>query len=65
MENKCGRCGGELIPGRLMTGRSLVGFTPLGDEKKLKPRYAKVFCDVCACCGSVENLRVEAPEALR
>ncbi len=65
MENKCSKCGGELITGRLMTGAHLVGFTPLTDEKKWNPRYAAVLCDTCTVCGTVENLRVEKPETLK
>ena len=65
MENKCTKCGGELMAGRLTTGIHLLGFTPLEDEKKFRPRSAKVFCDVCLSCGSVENIRVENPETLK
>ena len=65
MENKCSKCGGTLIAGRLMTGAYLVGFTPLADEKKWKPRYTKVFCDACTQCGSIENIRVENPDGLK
>ena len=38
---------------------SRVGFTPLADEKKLKPRYLRVICDTCVDCGCIENIRVE------
>lgn len=65
MDNKCGKCGGELVTGRLMTGAHLIGFTPLSDEKKLKPRYARVICNTCTQCGSISNLRVEKPEILK
>jgi len=65
MENKCSKCGGELVTGRLMTGAHFIGFTPLADEKKLKPRYARVFCDTCVQCGSVENIHVENAEILK
>ena len=65
MENKCSKCGGELITGRLMTGAHFIRFTPLADEKKLKPRYAKVICDTYVNCGSIENIRVEKAETLK
>lgn len=65
MENKCTKCGGELVTGRLMTGAHLIGFTPLEDEKRLKPRYARVTCDTCVQCGNIDNIRVEKPESLK
>ncbi|MBE6665343.1 MAG: hypothetical protein E7603_03845 [Ruminococcaceae bacterium] len=65
MENKCSKCGGELVTGRLMTGAHFIGFTPLADEKKMKPRYARVFCDTCIQCGNVENIRVENADSLK
>lgn len=65
MENKCSKCGAELIGGYLKAGTWLVEFLPQGDEKKLKPRHAKVLCDTCTACGNIENIRVEKPEALK
>jgi hypothetical protein len=65
MENKCSKCGGKMVTGRFTTGAFLVGFTPLEDEKKLKPRHLKVFCDACVECGSIENIRAEKPETLK
>ncbi|MBQ7012593.1 MAG: hypothetical protein IJN11_01580 [Oscillospiraceae bacterium] len=65
MDNKCSKCGGELITGRLMTGTHFVGFTPLADEKKFKPRYVGLICDTCVQCGSVENIRVEKVDKLK
>lgn len=59
------KCGGKLITGRLMTGAHLIGFTPLTDEKKFKPRYLRVLCDTCVECGSIENIRVENTESLK
>ena len=64
MDRTCGICGGELVSGRLMTGAHLVGFTPLGEEKKFRPKYVHVVCDACRRCGSITNLRAERPEAL-
>ena len=54
-----------MVTGRFTTGAFLVGFTPLEDEKKLKPRHLKVFCDACVECGSIENIRAEKPETLK
>jgi len=53
------------MEGRLTTGRYFLGFTPLGDEKKLRPRYVKVFCDACVQCGNVQNIRVENADRLK
>ena len=53
MENKCGKCGGELVTGNLIAGTWLVEFIPLCDEKKLKRRRLKVVCDF-----SLSNLKL-------
>lgn len=50
MDNKCSKCGGELISSRLSTGAHLLGVTPVEDTKKLKPRYSSVLCDTCSKC---------------
>lgn len=65
MDNICSKCGGELVAGRFMTGAHLVGFMPLGEEKKFRPKYTHVICDACVQCGSITNIRVESPEKLR
>lgn len=65
MENRCEKCGGELISGYLRAGTWLVEFIPQGDEKKLKPRHTKLLCDTCTVCGNIENIRVEKPEELK
>ena len=65
MENKCSKCGGELVTGHLIAGTWLVEFIPLCDEKKLKRRHLKVICDTCVECGNIENTRVEKSETLK
>lgn len=65
MQNKCSKCGGELISGYLRAGTWLVEFILQGDEKKLKSRHAKVICDTCTVCGNIENIRAEKPENLK
>lgn len=65
MENKCSKCGGELIGGYLKEGSWSIEFIPQGDEKKFKPRRARVLCDTCIKCGNIENIRVENPEKLK
>ncbi|MCQ2211727.1 MAG: hypothetical protein MJZ34_15705 [Paludibacteraceae bacterium] len=65
MDNKCSKCGGELISSRLSTGAHLLGVTPVEDTKKLKPRYSSVLCDTCSKCGNIENIRAEEPEKLQ
>ena len=65
VDNKCSKCGGELISGRFSTGAHLLGVTPIEDAKKIKPRYSSALCDVCAKCGNIENIRAEEPEKLK
>lgn len=65
MENKCSKCGEELIPGYLWAGTWNVEFTPQCDEKKFKRRHLKVLCDTCVECGNIENIRVEKAEKLK
>lgn len=65
MENKCSKCGGELVTGRLMSGTWNAEFTPLCDEKKFRRRHTIVICDACVECGNIENIRVEKPEILK
>ena len=43
MENKCTKCGGELMAGRLTTGRYFLGFTPLEDEKSSDQDMQRFF----------------------
>lgn len=64
MDNKCSKCGGELISTRLSTGTHLLGVTPVEDAKKLKPRYSNVLCDTCSKCGNIENIRAAEPEKI-
>ncbi len=64
MENRCKKCGGKLIEGYL-TGAHILGFTPLEDENRLRPRYAKAVCEACVECGNIVNIRIEKPEKLR
>lgn len=65
MDNKCSKCGGALINSRLSTGAHFLGIIPIEDEKKFKPRYTNVLCDVCIECGNIENIHAENPIQLR
>lgn len=65
MGNKCSKCGGKLITGRLIAGTWNIEFFPLDEEKKLIKKHLKVLCDTCIECGNVENIRVEKPEILK
>ena len=65
MENKCSKCGGELITGNLATGAHGLGFIPAEDMKKFKPRYSGIICEACVQCGNVENIRVQEPEKIK
>jgi hypothetical protein len=46
MNNKCEKCGGELIKG-LMAGMHGVFFYPDGEINKLKPKRSPVICYCC------------------
>ncbi len=67
MDQKCSKCGGELIEGALLEGLSFhsVILTPMEELTKIKKRKTGVICDACTQCGSIENLRVEDPSILR
>ena len=65
MENKCGKCGGDLAGRQGKPGLGVGEFIPLCDEKKLKRRRLKVICDTCVECGNIENICVENPETLK
>ena len=65
MNNKCTKCGGDMIGTRLTTGAHMLGVTPIEDAKKFKPRYSNVICDTCIQCGNIENIRAEEPEKLK
>ena len=65
MDNRCSKCGGELISSRLSTGAHLLGVIPVEDAKKLKSRYSSVLCDTCSKCGNIENIRAKEPEKLQ
>ncbi len=56
MENKCIKCGGELIEG-VMAGMHGVFFYPNGEINRLKPKRSKVICDCCKECGTIQNIR--------
>ena len=70
MENRCTKCGGELISGTLRSRANLYPscFTPLEDLNRISARNLDVLCDLCTRCalrrqrtdsGGIENLRVE------
>ena len=67
MENRCTKCGGELISGTLRSRANLFPscFTPLEDLNRISARNLDVLCDLCTRCGSIENLRVEELGKLR
>lgn len=65
METKCSKCGGQTVTGYLISGARLIGFIPQCDEKKFKRRHAKVLCDTCVECGSIENIRAQEPGKLK
>ena len=63
MENKCSKCGGELIEGSL-AGRYVVAFYPKGEEKKIRPKCSKTICSCCKVCGLIQNIRAVELEKL-
>ena len=63
MDNKCKKCGGELIEGSL-AGRYVASFYPKGEEKKIRPKSIKTIGSCCKVCGLIQNLRVVEPEKL-
>ena len=67
MDQKCSKCGGELIEGALLEDLSFhsVILTPMEELAKIKKRKTGVICDACTQCGNIENLRVENPSILR
>ena len=67
MAKKYSKCGGEMITGSLIVNLSFhpVILTPTEDINKISKRKTSVICDTCTQCGSIENMRVEDPEALR
>ena len=63
MENKCEKCGGELINGQ-MAGMHGMFFYPEGEIKKLKPKRSSVICYCCKSCGLVQKFTVKEIEKL-
>lgn len=63
--NRCSKCGGELISSCLSTGANLLIVVPIDDMRSFRPRYSKVLCDTCVQCGNIENIRAEESEKLR
>ena len=57
MNEKCYKCGGELIEGTL-AGRYVASFYPKGEEKKIVKKGSKTICDCCKVCGLIQNIRV-------
>ena len=64
MDNKCEKCGGELVEGKL-GGMYLTCFYPKGEEKKVIPQKAsKMACSCCKACGLIQNIRAIELEKL-
>lgn len=63
MDNKCVKCGGELVEGSLASAH-LICFYPKGEERKLRPKAVKTVCSCCKVCGLIQNIRVVNPEKL-
>ncbi len=65
MENKCIKCGGELINGTL-AGMYGLSFYTKGEFKKFRPKkMSKVVCDCCKECGAIQNIRATEVEKLK
>lgn len=56
MDNKCEKCGGELIEGQV-AGMHGMFFYPKGEISKLKPKRSSVVCFCCKSCGMIQKLR--------
>ncbi len=57
MGNKCEKCGGELIEGK-MAGMHGIQFYPEGEfEKVVNPKRSAVVCHCCKNCGLIQNFR--------
>lgn len=56
MNNKCEKCGGELIEGTL-AGMYVASFYPKGEEKKVIRKSSKTVCSCCKVCGLIQNIR--------
>ena len=63
MDNKCEKCGGELMEGSLASAY-VMSFYPKGEERKFRPKTVKTVCSCCKVCGLVQNIRVVDPKKL-
>ena len=54
MDNKCEKCGGELIEGSLASAY-YIHFYPKGEDKKLfTKKHSKTVCYCCKACGLIQ-----------
>ena len=58
MDNKCVKCGGELIEG-VLAGRFVMYFYPKDEEKKLIGKKSRTVCSCCKVCGLISVRAVE------
>ncbi|MBE5873068.1 MAG: hypothetical protein E7287_01535 [Lachnospiraceae bacterium] len=56
MEERCEKCGGELIEGK-MAGMNGIAFYPKGELGKMKPKRSSVTCFCCINCGLIQLIR--------
>lgn len=56
MDNKCEKCGGELVEGSL-AGNYVTRFYPKNGEKKLFRKSSRIVCSCCKVCGLIQNIR--------
>jgi len=64
MNDKCEKCGGELIDRKINSMQGIF-FYPVGEETKFKPKRSAIICRCCVECGHIQELHVEKPEQLR
>ncbi|MDO4863950.1 MAG: PF20097 family protein [Ruminococcus sp.] len=58
MNERCEKCGGELIEGVIASMHGMF-FYPNGEINKLKPKRSSIVCYCCKECGHIQDFKAK------
>ncbi len=64
MNEKCEKCGGELIEGVLAAMHGMF-FYPNGEIIKFKPKRSPITCFCCKKCGHIQDIKATEPDRIQ
>lgn len=70
MNEKCEKCGGELIEGEMTSMYGIffypdIFFYPKGEVGKLSPKRSPITCFCCKKCGHIQDIKAKELDKLQ